>query len=208
MTAENLWGTFDMTDPIVKGHEVLTPAHYEEVRLSVGGDTAIVSDLLVYDSLAAGSVGATTPATHKDVKLAAAINADTQADKEFLGWHGQLIKPVRIPAPVAGVDWNADTALIDGQMVKMLKRGAFGLVTKMQFTDVSEDVITGVGLSVSATAGEVKKTVNVFTDTTPTTPELAIALLEHVMEFVGHADAVMEDPADGLGFVDVMWGST
>jgi hypothetical protein len=195
-------------DPIVKGHEVLTPAHYEEVRLSIGGDTALVGDLLVYDSIAAGSVGATTPATHRDVRLAVAINADTQAAGEFLGWHGQLIAPSRIPAPVAGVDWNSDVALVDGQQVVMLKRGAFGLVTKMIYTDASDNVITGVGLSLSATAGEVRKTVNAFTNGTPTGAENAAALLSHVMEFVGHADAVAEDVAGQQFGIDVMWGST
>jgi hypothetical protein len=199
MGIETLW---------VKGLHLITPDFFEEVLLSVGGDTALVGDLLVYDSLAAGTLKANDPATHKMVKLAAALGADAQADKEFLGWHGQLIKPSETPERSAGVDWTSDTALLDGQQVIMLKRGAFGVVTKMIYTDASDDLLTGIGLSLSATAGEVQKTVNAFTDGTPTVVELATALLSQVMEFVGHADSVMEDPNPGQSGVDVMWGST
>ena len=205
--AETLWGTYKLNDPIVKGHEVLTPAHYEEVRLSISGNTAIVGDLLVYDSIAAGSVGVTTPATWRDVRLAVALSSDAHAADEFMGWHGQLIKPSVIPDPVSGVDWTPDTALVDAQNVVMLKRGAFGVVTKMIMTDLSENIITGIGCSVSATAGEIKKTVNAFTDTTPTLAEAIAALLSQVQEFVGHADVCTEDPGGAMG-VDVMWGST
>ncbi|KKN03466.1 hypothetical protein LCGC14_1107300 [marine sediment metagenome] len=208
MTAETLFGTFGLDNPIVKGHENLSPASYEEVRLSIGGNTALVADLVAYDSLAAGSVAAATPATHRDVKLAVAVDADTQAAGEFIGWNGQIIKPSNTPQPIAGVDWDADVALIDGTQVIMLKRGAFGLVTKMIYTDASDDVLVGIGLSVSGTAGEVRKTVNAFTDGTPLVAELAAAIIQHGMEFVGHADSVAEDVNPGAMGVDVQWGST
>lgn len=205
--AQTLWATYDLTDPIVKGRENISPDAYEEVRLSIGGNTALVGDLIVYDSIAAGSVGATTPATHRDVMLAGHLDPDAHAAEEFLGWHGQIIRPAEIPQPTqANVDWTPDTALIDGTQIIMLKRGTPNVVTKMIFTDDSKDVLTGIGVSLSATAGEIMKTYNTFTNTTPTVQELADVLVAQVQEFVGFADAVSEDNPGQQMAVDVMWG--
>jgi len=83
---DTLWGVFKLEDPILKGHENLSPANFETVRLSVGGDTAIVIDFVTYR----GNITAATPATHRDVELAVYVNADTQATNVPNFWAGQI----------------------------------------------------------------------------------------------------------------------
>jgi hypothetical protein len=192
---------FGLMDPIIKGRENLTDADFEIVRLSIGTDTALVGDFVTYR----GQITAGTPATHRDVNLASLVNADTQATNAPWGWCGQIIEPWPIPNPVSGVTWDPDTALIDGTFVKILKRGTKNVVTKCILTDQSLDVLTGYFICISGTAGEVAVATNTFTDTTPTTPELAVIALEMNHYLVGMADSVAEDVAGAQIGVDVSW---
>lgn len=198
--SDTLWATYKLEDPIVGGHDALTPAHFEEVRLSVGGDTAVVGDFVTYR----GQITAATPATHKDVALAVYVDADTQAVNVPQFWCGQIIRPVRLPDPVAGVDWNPDTALTDGQLVIILKKGSTHVITKCIMSDLSLDVLTGYLMCIGATAGELRILTNGYTNTTPTGPENAVNILE-LHYLVGMANSVSEDIAGEAIAVDVSW---
>ena len=198
---DTLWGVFKLEDPILKGHENLSPANFETVLLGVGGDTAIVMDFVTYR----GKVVAATPATHRLVALAAYVNADTQATNVPQFWCGQIIRPTRIPDPVAGVDWNPDTALTDTQEVVILKKGSSGVVTMCHILDQSLDILTGYIMFVSATAGKLDILTNTYTNTTPTGPENAVNILEGVHYRVGMADSVVEDNANENVMCPVSW---
>jgi len=200
MADETLWGTHKLWTPILNGLN-LTEDDFEEVRLSIGGNTALVGDLVTY----IGQVTAATPTTHRDVKLAVAVSSDDQTAADPNGWCGQIIEPVIKPDPISGVEWVPSTALIDGTMVRILKRGARA-TTAMIYTDASDDVLPGNSLSVSATGGEIRKSVNAYTDTTPTVNELANALISQGLEHVGYADGVAEDSAGNAILVAVNWG--
>lgn len=199
---DTLWGVFKLEDPILKGHENLSPAAFETVLLAVGGDTAIVMDFVTYR----GKITAATPATHRSVNLATYVDADTQATNVPNFWAGQIIRPTRIPDPIAGVDWNPDTALIDAQEVVILKKGAgAGVVTMCHFIDSSIDLLTGYTCAIGTTAGKLKVLTNTYTNTTPTGPENALNILEGVMYRVGDVDSVVEDNAGELVMAPVTW---
>ncbi|MCK5616032.1 hypothetical protein KAR91_79955 [Candidatus Pacearchaeota archaeon] len=198
--SDTLWGTYKLEDPIIAGHEGLTPADFAEVRLSVGGNTALVGDFVT----TRGNITAATPATHQDVELAVYVNADTQATNVPQYWYGQIIRPTRIPSPVADVDWNPDTALVDAQQVVILRRGATGVVTACIMSDLSLDVLTGYLMCIGATAGELRIMTNTFTDTSPSTAELALVILE-MLYLVGMAVSVSEDIGGQAIKVDVRW---
>lgn len=193
---------FQLDNPMVRGHETLNPAMFEEVKLEIGGNTAVVGDFVTYR----GKVTAATYTTHRDVDLAVFVNADTQVTNVPQGWCGQIIRPVVIPNPsAAGVEWNPDVALVDSQKVIILKRGAKGIVTKCIMSDLSLDVLPGFFMCIGATAGEVRITTNTFTDTTPTTPELAVVVLEMCYYLVGMADTPSIDVGGAQLGIDVTW---
>lgn len=194
----DLYGDLNKFDPILDGSH-LKEDDYEIVRLSYGANTALVGDFVMYRS----QVTAGTPATHRDVEAAVAQSSDDQATAN--NWCGQIIEPVIKPDPVSGTEWNPDTALTDGILVKILKRGARAR-TLCRYTDASDNVLPGDDISISATEGEVRKTVNTFTDSTPTVNELANAYISGVMEYVGYADSVAEDVAGEDLWIAVNWG--
>ena len=200
MADQTLWGTYKLNDPIIKGRENLSPSDYEEVRLSVGGNTAVVGDFVTYR----GEITAATPATHRDVITAVFVDADTQAANVPQYWCGQIIRPSTLPAPVSGEDWNPDTALIDGTMVVILKRGTKNVVTRAILTDVSLDVLTGYLMMIGSVAGEVKIFTNTWTDTTPTAVQNTLAIVE-MLYLIGYADSVAEDIATSDIAVDISW---
>lgn len=201
--AESLYGTHKMWNPIIKD-KGLTEDDFEEVRLATQAtpNSAIVGDLVVYD--VADELDPTDPITHKDVILAATISADAQVPNHAIGWSGQIIEPMIVPDPVAGVAWSPSVALLDGTMVKMLKKGA-NATTAMVIVDESIDVHTGEGLCI-ATVGAIKSMINTLTDTTPTVAELALILIQSTLEYVGRAAEISEDAIhpgqEGVVFVD------
>lgn len=198
---DTLWGVFKLEEPILKGQENLSPANFETVLLAVGGDTAIVMDFVTYR----GKITAATPTTHRSVNLASYVDADTQATNVPQFWCGQIIRPTRIPSPVADVDWNPDTPLIDAQEVVILKKGSSGVVTMCHILDQSLDILTGYIMFVSATAGKLDILTNTYTNTTPTGPENAVNILEGVHYRVGMADSVVEDNAGENVMCPVSW---
>ena len=197
---DTLWATYDLEDPIVGGHEALSPACYATVKLGIGGNTALVGDFVTHR----GKVAAATPATHQLVALAVFVDADTQAANVPQFWIGQIIRPTRVPSPVADVDWNPDTALVDGQEVIIMVRGTKNVITKCIMSDLSLDVLTGYLMCIGATAGELRIMTNTWTDTTPTAPQNAVVILE-MLYLVGVAVAVSEDIAAKQIAVDVRW---
>lgn len=151
-----------------------------------------------------GQITAGTPATHRDVTLAVAISADDQVATTPNGWCGQIIEPVKKPDPVSGVEWSPTVALLDGTIVRMLKRGA-RCKTAMIMTDQSLDVLPGVSISVGTVAGEVKQSANTYTNTTPTGPENAAVNLDMGLQHVGYADSVAEDVPGSDIALEVNW---
>ncbi len=197
---DTLWATYKLEDPIVGGQEALTPACFAEVMLAIGGNTALVGDFVTHR----GKVAAATATTHQMVDLATFVGGDAQAANVPQYWIGQIIRPVRIPSPVADVDWNPDTALVDSQQVVILVRGSKNVITKCIMSDLSLDVLTGYLMCIGATAGEIRILTNTWTDTTPTAPQNVVAILE-IMYLVGVAVAVSEDIAAKQIAVDVRW---
>jgi len=185
--AETIYATKGLLTPLVKGLN-LSDDDYEIVRLAVGGNTAIVGDFVSYK----GKVTAATPTTHRDVNLAAAVAADDQTANQGVGWCGQIMEPVLVPDPVSGVAWDPSVALIDGTLVKILKRGARAVTAAVAIDTAGHDHLPGEFMC-TASAGAVKPMINTITDTTPTTPELAIMLIQLTMECIGRMDAVAED---------------
>lgn len=188
--AETIYGTKGILNPIIKGDN-LKDDDFEIVRLAVGGDTAIIGDFVSYK----GKVTAATPTTHRDVNLAAAVAADDQVTFEGVGWCGQIIEPVLVPDPVSGTAWDPSVALLDGTLVKILKRGARAVTAAIAVDTASHDHLPGEAMC-TATSGAVKPVVNTYTDTTPTSPELAIILIQSTLEHVGRIDAVAEDNSE------------
>ena len=197
--AETLYASKGISWPIIKGDNIKQD-DYEVVRLSVGANTAIIGDLVTYKA----QVTAATPATHRDVTLAAAVSPDDQVANQGVGWCGQIVEAVIVPEPVSGVAWTPAVALIDGTLVKILKRGAHATTAMIAVDTAGHDHLPGEHMCL-ATDGIVKPMVNTYTDTTPTTPELAVMLLQLTMEHVGRIDMVSEDiSAESVVFVE--WG--
>ncbi|MCH8905457.1 MAG: hypothetical protein IH840_00080 [Candidatus Heimdallarchaeota archaeon] len=185
--AQTLYSSKGIINPIIKGDQ-LTAYDFEIVRLSAGDNNSKPGDLLSYD----GQVTAGTPVTHRDVTIAAPVTADAQVALKGQGWCGILIEPVLIPDPVSGVAWDPSVGLIDGTLVRMLKRGARATVALIAVDTTAHDHLPGDGMGVAA-AGEVKPIINTFTNTTPTGPENAAALIMSTLEYVGKIDQVSED---------------
>lgn len=182
---------------MIKGYKNLPDDAFEIVRLAVGSDTAVAGDFVTYK----GKVTAATPGTHRDVTLASAVAFGSQTTADPNGWCGQILEPQIIPSESYV---NGTTALIDGTLVRILKRGAGnGVTTRAIYTDASDNVLPGNMLSLSSTGGELRKTVNAFT--VPTVAENANAMLSHMLERIGYADAVAEDVAGSKIIVNVTW---
>lgn len=195
--AETLYSTKGIWNPIIKGDN-LKDDDFEEVRLSVGDNNAVVGDFVTYKA----QVTAATPATHRDVTYAAAIGADAQVANQGVGWCGQIIEPVIVPDPVSGTAWDPSVSLIDGTLVRILKKGARATTACIAVDTAAHDHLPGEYMC-TATDGAVKPMVNTFTDTTPTTPELAVMLIQLTMELIGRMAAVSEDISnESVVFID------
>lgn len=157
----------------------------EIVRLSVGGNTARCGMVVSY----IGQVTAATPGTHRDVTTAVAGSA---AGNEARTLAGIILYPSPLPLD-SDPTWDIDTLLIDGTYVVILKpTGGRAKVTGF-VVDQSADMLPGMWLSLSATAGMLMPTTFTFTGT-PTVEELEAALGSFV-ERVGVVADVEEDIA-------------
>lgn len=195
--AETLYGTKGLWNPIIKDKGI-TDDDYEEVRLSIGGNTAVVGDFVTYK----GQVTAATPATHRDVAFAAAVSSDDQVANQAVGWAGQIIEPVITPDPVAGVAWDPSVALIDGTLVKILKKGARATTACIAVDTGAHDHLPGELMCI-ATDGAVKPMINTYTDTTPTGPQNALHIIQSTIEVVGMMAMVSEDISnESVVFID------
>jgi hypothetical protein len=192
--AETIYGTKGMWTPLIKDKGI-NDDDYEIVRLKAG---AVVGDFVTYD----GQVTAATPATHRDVKLALAVNADTQVANMAQGWCGQIMEPVLTPDPVAGVAWSPSVALAVDTLVRILKKGARATTACIADDTGGHDHIIGELMSLGA-AGHVKPMINTYTDTTPTGPQNAAVIIASTIEVVGRLAEVSEDISnESVVFID------
>lgn len=195
--AETIYGTKGLWNPIIKNNG-LTDDDFEIVRTSTGSGNIVVGDFVTYK----GEITAATPATHRDVTLAAAVAADDQVANQGVGWCGQVIEPVLTPNPVAGVAWDPSVALLDGTLIRILKKGARATTAAIAIDTGGHDHLIGEWMC-TATNGAVKPMINTFTDTTPTTPELAVMMIQLTMECIGRMAEVSEDISqESVVFID------
>jgi len=163
------------------------PGEYdtEIVRLSVGGNTARVGMVVTYTA----QVTAGTPGTHRDVTTATAYSA---ANNSLRAFAGIILEPVPIPLDT-DPDWNIDTLLVDGTYVLILKPTGGRAKVSVFCADQSADLLPGMVVSLSATAGMVG--LSTFTFATTATAAQLEAALGALAEKVGVVADVEEDIA-------------
>ena len=165
--------------------------YIEEVELSVGGDTAQAGMVVTF----LGEVTATTPGTHNHVTLATAANA---AGNAMFGFAGIILRPKVRPE-----NYGLDDTIVDGTIVLIMRPTGGKAILRSLYADNSDDVLPGQGLSLSASAGLLAKTVFTFT-ATPLVTELEAAL-GSLSELVGIAAAVSEDVAGDTMIVHIRY---
>ena len=199
--AETLYGTKGIWNPLVKDKGI-TDDDYEVVRLATQGtpNSAVVGDFVAYDVF--DELVAATPTTHRDVILAAAISADNQVTNQAIGWCGQIMEPVFTPNAVSGVAWDPSVALLDGTLVRILKKGARATTAAVAVDTAAHDHLPGEGMCI-ATVGATKPVLNTYTNTTPTGPENALNIIQATMEYIGRLAEVSEDISnESVVFID------